>query len=208
VSSDVILLQKSILDGGNMYTTTLKGLGFLTSGIDKKVSTISSEYIKLFTEVDADDVTEKSISFSDFKTLLRGISFAYQASAPAGVTQGDRWMSSDTGIEYVYVNDGNSPQWVQPTSNGFQGVTGPTGPQGPQGNTGATGAASTVQGPTGSQGNTGPIGPQGNTGATGDIGLQGNTGIQGNTGPTGPQGNTGADGVVNYAFVIAMATVL
>jgi hypothetical protein len=207
-SSDVILLQKSILDGGNMYTTTLKGLGFLTSGIDKKVSTISSEYIKLFTEVDADDVTEKSISFSDFKTLLRGISFAYQASAPAGVTQGDRWMSSDTGIEYVYVNDGNSPQWVQPTSNGFQGVTGPTGPQGPQGNTGATGAASTVQGPTGSQGNTGPIGPQGNTGATGDIGLQGNTGIQGNTGPTGPQGNTGADGVVNYAFVIAMATVL
>jgi hypothetical protein len=197
-SSDVILLQKSILDGGNMYTTTLKGLGFLTSGIDKKVSTISSEYIKLFTAVDPDDITEKSISFSDFKTLLRGISFAYQSSAPAGVTQGDRWMSSDTGIEYVYVNDGNSPQWVQPTSNGSQGpqgVTGPTGPTGPQGNTGATGADSTVPGPTGLQGNTGPTGPQGNTGATGaDSIVPGPTGLQGNTGPTGPQGNTGATG--------------
>ena len=36
-------------------------------------------------------------------------------------------MSSDTGIEYVYVNDGNTPQWVQPTSNGSQGPQGATG---------------------------------------------------------------------------------
>ena len=122
-SSDVIALQQSLLNGGAMYTTTLKGLGFVTSGVDKKVSTISSEYIKLFTEVTVDDVTEKSISFSDFKTLLRGISFSYQLTAPSGATQGDRWMDSDTGIEYVYVNDGNSPQWVQPTNTGGSSTT-------------------------------------------------------------------------------------
>jgi len=141
-SSDVILLQKSILDGGNMYTTTLKGLGFITSGIDKKVSTITSEYIKLFTEVDADDITEKSISFSDFKTLIRGISFSYQLSSPAGATQGDRWMSSDTGIEYVYVNDGNSPQWVQPTNTSSNST--PVSILGTVGVTGATYTASVV----------------------------------------------------------------
>ena len=141
-SNDVILLQKSILDGGNMYTTTLKGLGFITSGIDKKVSTITSEYIKLFTEVTVDDVTEKSISFSDFKTLLRGISFSYQLSSPAGATHGDRWMSSDTGIEYVYVNDGNSPQWVQPTSTSSNST--PVSILGTIGVTGATYTASVV----------------------------------------------------------------
>ena len=71
----------------------------------------------------------------------------------------------------------------------WSAVTGATGATGSQGVTGATGAT----------------GSQGNTGATGNTGP---TGPQGNTGPTGPQGNTGADGVVNYAFVIAMATVL
>lgn len=29
---------------------------------------------------------------------------------------GDRWMDSDNGIEYVYINDGNSNQWIQPTN--------------------------------------------------------------------------------------------
>lgn len=42
--------------------------------------------------------------------------FYYQTSAPSGVTQGDRWMDSDTGVEYVYIYDGNTNQWVQPTS--------------------------------------------------------------------------------------------
>jgi hypothetical protein len=125
-----------------------------------------------------------------------GSTYYYQLSEPtdSGITMGYRWMNSDTGIEYVYINDGNSPQWVQPTTNGSQGpqgVTGPTGPTGPQGNTGATGADSTVPGPTGLQGNTGPTGPQGNTGATGATGA---TGSQGATGATGPQGNTGATG--------------
>jgi len=122
-NSDVILLQKSILNGGNMYTTTLKGVGYATSGVNKKVSTVSSEFIKIFTEVDADTIDEKSIPFSDFKTLLRGISFSYQPSSPAGATQGDRWMDSDTGIEYVYINDGNTNQWVQPTNTGGSSTT-------------------------------------------------------------------------------------
>jgi hypothetical protein len=122
-NSDVILLQKPIADGGNMYTTTVKGLGYATSGVNKKVSTVSSEFIKIFTEVDADTIDEKSIPFSDFKTLLRGISFSYQPSSPAGATQGDRWMDSDTGIEYVYINDGNTNQWVQPTNTGGSSTT-------------------------------------------------------------------------------------
>lgn len=46
--------------------------------------------------------------------------FYYQTDAPTGITQGDRWMDSDNGIEYVYINDGNSDQWIQPTNTAGQ----------------------------------------------------------------------------------------
>ena len=47
-----------------------------------------------------------------------GSVFSYTQDAPtySPITVGDRWMDSDTGIEYVWVNDGNSSQWVQPTN--------------------------------------------------------------------------------------------
>jgi hypothetical protein len=68
--------------------------------------------------------------------------FTYGITAAAGSTQGDRWMSSDTGIEYVYVNDGNSPQWVQPTNTSSNST--PVSILGTVGVTGATYTASVV----------------------------------------------------------------
>lgn len=59
-----------------------------------------------------------------------GISFTYGLTAPSGATQGDRWMSSNSGIEYVYIDDGNTPQWVQPTNIGSIGATGARGATG------------------------------------------------------------------------------
>jgi len=57
------------------------------------------------------------IAFSDGSTQASAANrFYYQATSPSGITQGDRWMDSDNGIEYVYINDGNSSQWVQPTN--------------------------------------------------------------------------------------------
>jgi hypothetical protein len=45
--------------------------------------------------------------------------FYYQQQPPdAGVTQGTRWMSDETGIEYIYVFDGDSAQWVQASTDG------------------------------------------------------------------------------------------
>jgi hypothetical protein len=48
--------------------------------------------------------------------------FYYQQDPPTGVTFGTRWMDSDTGIEYIYINDGDSFQWVQPTDDGTSNV--------------------------------------------------------------------------------------
>ena len=48
--------------------------------------------------------------------------FYYQQNPPTGITFGTRWMDSDTGIEYIYINDGDSFQWVQPTNDGSSTV--------------------------------------------------------------------------------------
>ncbi len=68
--------------------------------------------------------------------------FFYVPNSPSGITQGDRWMSSDTGIEYVYINDGNSPQWIQPTNTSSNST--PVSILGTIGVTGATYTASVV----------------------------------------------------------------
>ena len=156
-SNDVILLQKSIFDGAAMYTSTIKGLGFISSGISTKVTTLSTEFIKLFTEVDATTVTEKSISFSNLQTLLRG----------------NTGTTGATGITGA--------------SSTVQGPTGPTGSQGATGTNGTNGAtgATGAQGATGNNGTNGATGATGAQGATGTNGTNGATGAQGVTGPVG-----------------------
>jgi len=110
-----------------------------------------------------------------------GIRFTSATGAPSGATAGDRWYNLVNGIEYFYVFDGSSSQWIEANA----GAIGPTGP------TGATG----FQGPTGA---TGPQGPTGATGSNGVTGSTGPTGPQGPTGPTGFQGPTG--GTSNYVL--------
>lgn len=39
--------------------------------------------------------------------------FTVSSSAPASPAAGDRWLDTDTGIEYTYVNDGNTSQWIE-----------------------------------------------------------------------------------------------
>jgi hypothetical protein len=53
-----------------------------------------------------------------------GSTYYYQNTSPtdAGITMGFRWMNSDTGVEYVYINDGDSSQWIQPTSQSGSGT--------------------------------------------------------------------------------------
>jgi hypothetical protein len=106
-----------------------------------------------------------------------GTSFTYyvqEPPAPSSPVVGDRWYDLSTGIEYVYINDGNTSQWVTPNSGGGSSGGGSTGATGP---TGATGT-----GVTGATGATG-------TGVTGATGATGATGL-GATGPTGASGNS------------------
>lgn len=49
-------------------------------------------------------------------TLTGGIKFYFQTTPPSSPNVGDRWMHSDTGREYVFIDDTVSTQWVQPYS--------------------------------------------------------------------------------------------
>ena len=60
------------------------------------------------------DGAVRSVNGATGDVTLRGISFSYQLFSPTGATHGDRWMDSDNGQEYIYINDGNTEQWVQP----------------------------------------------------------------------------------------------
>lgn len=53
------------------------------------------------------------------------LSYYVSASTPTGVTlkSGDRWFNTNTGVELVWINDGDSSQWIQPFS-----VPGPISP--------------------------------------------------------------------------------
>jgi len=42
-----------------------------------------------------------------------GMQFSYGSSSPAGPNVGDVWVDADTGVQYQYINDGNSSQWVE-----------------------------------------------------------------------------------------------
>lgn len=103
------------------------------------------------------------------------------------------WVNADNGKQYLYVNDGNSVQWVEMGAGGL-GSTGATGIDGATGVPGTPGGATGATGLPGATGIPGP--PGGATGATGATGPAGATGAgtTGATGPIGPTGNVGPPG--------------
>jgi cytoskeletal protein RodZ len=58
------------------------------------------------------------------------VAVTYSSTPPESPAQGDVWIDSSTGVQYTYVNDGDSLQWVELSASGFVGPTGPTGPPG------------------------------------------------------------------------------
>jgi len=59
--------------------------------------------------------------------------FTYSSTAPGSPSHGDTWFKSDTGDYYIYINDGDSSQWVEIGGGGGSGSnytvssTAPTG---------------------------------------------------------------------------------
>ena len=158
---------------GNVSNTELQYLDGVTSAIqtqiNSKLSTTAAA--STYQPLDADLTaiaaltgtsgflkTNGSGTWSVEATAGSSGGYVFQSLIPTSAAAGDRWIDSDTGIEYTYVDDGvGSGQWVELSTSGFAGIQGIQGEQGIQGIQGATGA-------TGATGDTGPTGPQGDKG--------------------------------------------
>lgn len=73
--------------------------------------------------------------------------YTFSPTPPSSPSGGDRWVDSETGIEYIYLYDEDSFQWVEIHTGGYVGqigATGPTGVVGPIGVTGPIGAGNTI----------------------------------------------------------------
>lgn len=53
--------------------------------------------------------------------------FTYSSTAPGSPSHGDTWFKSDTGDYYIYIDDGDSSQWVELTGGGSGGGGGGSG---------------------------------------------------------------------------------
>ncbi len=52
-----------------------------------------------------------------------GLTYFVSSSTPTATQSGDRWFNTNTGVELVWIDDGDSSQWIQPFS-----VPGPVSP--------------------------------------------------------------------------------
>ena len=64
------------------------------------------------------------------------VDLSFTGGVPAGASAGDLWFDSDAGVFSVYIDDGDSQQWVELA--GKQGPTGATGQDGSGGGGGGT----------------------------------------------------------------------
>jgi hypothetical protein len=90
----------------------------------------------------ANDVTLTNPSTNQIVIDVNGLKYFISETSPTGFTlsNGYRWFNTSIGSEFVYIDDGDSSQWVQPLIQpGPEGPIGPQGPVGPQGPSGFTG---------------------------------------------------------------------
>lgn len=116
------------------------------------------------------------VRLQNYGTGSGGNSYTFSDTAPSSPTNGDLWFDSSSSIEYVYIDDGSSTQWVETSFPG-------TGQQGPAG----TITVGTVT--TGTAGSSVIVSNVGTPeAATLDFTIpRGDTGLTGATGPMGPK---------------------
>ena len=111
---------------GDNITVTRKG-----KQVDVSVSNeLTGDYVKYLNGLVGGVTLEAGANVSltttgNTITISSSPGFTYTANTPAYTpTIGDRWMDSDTGVEYVWINDGDSTQWIQPTNTAQANASG------------------------------------------------------------------------------------
>ena len=83
------------------------------SSVSGKVPLLSDlEYGELALNY-ADGIAYYKRSDNTIQNIKSGIGFTASETAPNNPNEGDRWLNTTTGSEFVYLNDGSSTQWVE-----------------------------------------------------------------------------------------------
>lgn len=83
------------------------------SSVSGKVPLLSDlEYGELALNY-ADGIAYYKRSDNTIQSIKSGIGFTASETAPNNPNEGDRWLNTTTGSEFVYLNDGSSTQWVE-----------------------------------------------------------------------------------------------
>ena len=108
----------------NSLTAQVQYFAVGSTGTDFNISSVTDTHT--FNLPVASATNTGKLSSTDWSTFNDKLNGYYQNTTPTGTIPLESiWVHSDTGIQYIYINDGNSNQWVQSTL--------PLGPQGPQG---------------------------------------------------------------------------
>jgi hypothetical protein len=118
---------KSVTKRGGRITVELSDVGITQINAGDGISVTTAGGVPTITNTGVLDVVAGSnITVEESNgtytvsaaTAESGTNFFFQTTPPTvGVTIGSRWMDSDNGQEYVYINDGDTSQWVQPSAS-------------------------------------------------------------------------------------------
>jgi hypothetical protein len=127
-SGDYLPLSGGTVTGGTIFTNGISANTISATTYQNLPDSFQSVKINGITQFSAN--TGNFINFSGANLTITsgstntlvfsagtGLQYFVSASTPsATLISGDRWFNTDTGIELVWINDGDSQQWVQPFS--------------------------------------------------------------------------------------------
>lgn len=129
--STVVVLASSTASATSSLSTAI---GTSLSSTDSTVATVSSALTVTNGSVSANAsgiasvATSLSATQSSVTVLSTATTPIFSDTAPASPVAGMTWLEGTTGIEYTWVVDGDSSQWVELGPAGQIGATGATGP--------------------------------------------------------------------------------
>jgi hypothetical protein len=126
--SQILTTFSTGLSALNGLVAQVQFLATGTTGTDFNISSVTNTHT--FNLPVASATNTGKLSSTDWNTFNDKPTTYYQNTQPTGtgtsaIVLESFWTHSDTGLQYVYIYDGNTYQWVQATL--------PLGPQGPQG---------------------------------------------------------------------------